>query len=97
MSRGGHLVLVKVVLETIPHSWISLAWVPKSVLETIRKFCYKFNYSRDQKKKGLMIASWKNSIPKAIGGWGLKNPFLFSKALAPKNVWRPIQRTGLWV
>jgi hypothetical protein len=27
-------------------------------------------------------------VPKENGGWGLKNLFLFSKALAAKNVWR---------
>jgi hypothetical protein len=75
-----------------------LAWVPKGVLETIRKLCYKFIWSGDQKKKGLVLASWKKlALPKSIGGWGLKNPFLFSKALATKNVWRLIQGTCLWV
>jgi hypothetical protein len=50
------------------------------------------------KKKGLVLASWKKLVvPKENGGWGLKNPFLFSKALAAKNVWRLIQGKGLWV
>jgi hypothetical protein len=44
-----------------------------------------------------VLISWKNlALPKAFGGWGLKNTFLFSKALAEKNVWRLIQGTGLW-
>jgi hypothetical protein len=97
LSRGGHLVLVKAVFEAIPVYWISLAWVPKGVLETIRKLCYKFIWYGDQKNKGLVLASWKKlALPKAFGGWGLKNPFLFSKALAAKNVWRLIQGTCLW-
>jgi hypothetical protein len=67
-------------------------------LETIRILCYKFIWFRDQKKKGLVLASWKKmALPKANGGWGLKNTFLFSKALAAKNVWRLIQGTCLWV
>jgi len=28
---------------------------------------------------------------------GLKNHFIFSKALAAKNMWRLIQQIGLWV
>jgi len=36
------------------------------------------------------------SQPKALGGWGLKNIFLFSKALAAKVGWRLISTTSLW-
>jgi hypothetical protein len=35
-------------------------------------------------------------IPKALGGWGFKNIFLFSKALAAKSVWRLISTVSLW-
>jgi hypothetical protein len=76
-------------MEEIPVYWISLVWVPKGFLDTINRLCYKFIWSRDEKNKGLVLASWKQSIvPKENGGWGLKNPFFFSKALAAKNVWR---------
>ena len=33
---------------------------------------------------------------KALGGWGLKNIFLFSKALAAKGGWRLINSSSLW-
>ena len=32
-----------------------------------------------------------------MGGWGLKIPVLFAKALAAKNVWNLLHGTGLWV
>jgi hypothetical protein len=39
-------------------------------------------------KKGIVLASWKKLVaPKYKDGWGLKNIFLFSKALVAKNVW----------
>jgi hypothetical protein len=38
----------------------------------------------------------KNCYTKIQGGWGIKNPFLFSKALVAKNVWHLLQGTGLW-
>jgi hypothetical protein len=83
LSRGIKLVLVKVVLEAILVYWISLAWVPKRILEKIRKLCFKFILLVDNKKKGLMLASSKNLVaPKANGEWGLKKLFLFSMALA---------------
>jgi hypothetical protein len=45
----------------------------------------------------MVLSSWKRlAIPKSQGGWGLKNIFMFSKALATKNVWRLVQGFGLW-
>ena len=32
-----------------------------------------------------------------MGGWGLKDPVVFAKALAAKNVWNTIHGSGLWV
>jgi hypothetical protein len=52
----------------------------------------------DNEKRGFSLASWKKlAPPKVNGGWGLKKPFLFSKSLIAKNVWRLIQITSLWV
>jgi hypothetical protein len=98
LSKGGHLVLVKANLEAIPVYWISLALVPKGVLETIRKLCYKFIWFGYQKKKGLLLDSCeKMALPKSFGRWGHENPFFFSKALAAKKLWRLIQERILWV
>jgi hypothetical protein len=49
------------------------------------------------KRKVLCWHPGKNGTPKENGGWGLKILFLFSKALATKNVWRLVQGKGLWV
>jgi hypothetical protein len=55
ISRGGHLVLVKVVLEAIPVFWMSMAWIPKGVLEVIRKLCYRYIWSGDNGKKRVFL------------------------------------------
>jgi hypothetical protein len=34
--------------------------------------------------------------PKIYGGWGIKNPFWFNKALAAKSLWRLAHNTQLW-
>jgi hypothetical protein len=40
---------------------------------------------------------WDNiAFPKSLGGWGFKNIFLFSKALAAKACWRLITDTIPW-
>ena len=31
-----------------------------------------------------------------MGGWGLKNPHCFAKALAAKGIWRLIKGVGIW-
>lgn len=36
------------------------------------------------------------ALPKALSGWGLKNIFHFSKALAAKVGWRLVSTSSLW-
>jgi len=42
LSQAGRLVLVKSVLEATPVFWMSLSWIPKGILENIRKLCFAF-------------------------------------------------------
>jgi len=39
----------------------------------------------------------KLSLPKSLGGCGLKNIHLFTKSLATKNGWNLIENNGLWI
>jgi hypothetical protein len=65
---------------------MSLAWIPKGILEKIKQLCFRFLWSCEAGKKKLVPASWKRlAVPKSLGGWELKNIFLFSKSLAAKN------------
>jgi len=97
LSRAGRLVLVKSVLEAIPVYWMSLSWIPKEILEKTRKICFKFLWSG---KSDFFVHPWvrweRIVVPKALGGWGLKNIFLFSKALAAKCGWRLLKSDSLW-
>jgi len=97
LSRAGRLVLVKSVLEAIPVYWMSLSWIPKGVLSSYRRLCFQFLWSG---KKDAQVTPWVKwetiARPKDRGGWGLKNIFLFSKALAAKVGWRLISTSSLW-
>ena len=42
LSRGGGLVLVKVVLQSIPVYWASIAYIPKGIITKIWKACFTF-------------------------------------------------------
>jgi len=62
-----------------------LAWIPKGLLDKIRRLCFKFLCAGPKGKFVLPWVKWETiAILKALGGWGLKNIFLFSKALATK-------------
>jgi len=83
LSQGGRLVLVKVVLKSILVYWMSLKWIPKGILDKIRQQCFRFIWFGEVRKKKMVLASWKRIVvPKSLGGWGLKNIFLLSKAIA---------------
>lgn len=42
LSRVGRLVIVKVVLEAMPMYWMALTWIPRGILEKIKKICFSF-------------------------------------------------------
>jgi hypothetical protein len=96
LSRAGRLVLVKLVLEAIPVFWMSLSWIPKGTLEAARKLSFRFLWSG---KKDIHVTPWvrwkRIAVPKALGGWGLKNIHVFSKALAAKGGWRLLTTNSL--
>ena len=88
---------MKVVLEAIPVYWMSLSWIPKGILERIRKICFRFLWSGKKEEQTTPWVNWKRiAKPKGLGGWGLKDIFLFSKALAAKGGWRLVKTSSLW-
>jgi hypothetical protein len=97
LSRAGRLVLIKSVLEAIPVYWMSLSWIPKGILEKARKLSFSYLWRGNKDKQVVPWVRWEKIVmPKALGGWGLKNIFLFSKALAAKCSWRLINTQNLW-
>jgi hypothetical protein len=97
LSWAGRVVLEKSVLEAIPVYWMSLAWIPKGILERARRICFKFIWAGSKDSHVVPWVSWEVLVaPKLLGGWGLKNIFLFSKALAAKSNWRLIVMQNLW-
>jgi hypothetical protein len=97
LSKANRLTLTKSVLEVISVYWMSLAWIPKGVLEIIRRTCSRFIWSELGDKFPQPWVKWEHiARPKALGGWGLKKKFLFSKALVTKACCRLISMTILW-
>jgi len=68
------------MLEAVPICWMSLSWIPKDVLENIRKIIFRFLWSGCKEKRGIPLVEWQRLIvPKDMGDWELKNIFRFSK------------------
>jgi hypothetical protein len=97
LSLWGRVTLVKVVLESIDVYWLSLAKIPKSILNTIRIRMFNFLCTGKKIKEGIHLVSWNQlEKPKNMGGWGIKNIYSFGKALAAKSLWRCLMTQGLW-
>ena len=90
--------MIKAVLQSIPVYWASIAYIPKGILTKIRKTCFSFLWTTSKQNEGIPLTKWTNiSLPKEFGGWGIKNPMLFSRALDTKSLWRLVQNTNtLW-
>jgi len=89
--------LIKSVLEAIPVYSMSLAWIPKGILETAQRLCFTYLWRGNREAKVMPWVRWERiTLPKSLGGWGLKNIFYFLKALAGKVTWRLISTTSPW-
>jgi hypothetical protein len=90
-------VLIKAVLESQPVYWMALAHIPITVLNRIRKLVFSFLVVRQQAKKSYHLCNWETlSKPKLYGGWGLRNIFIFYRALATNTLWRVLMKNDIW-
>jgi hypothetical protein len=97
LSLGGRYVLVKAVLESLPVYWLALAHIPLSVLNKIRQLVFSFLWSGNKKSRSYHLCNWETvSKPKLYGGWGLRNIFIFYRALASNTLWRVLTKIGIW-
>jgi hypothetical protein len=85
LSLGGRFILIKAVLESQPVFWMALAAILVSVLNKIRQLIFTFLWAGCCEKKHLHLCRWEDiARPKHLGGWGLRNIFLFNKASGGK-------------
>jgi hypothetical protein len=67
------------------------------VLHRIRKMSITFLWSGNNFKRRYHLCSWKSlARPKHYGGWGLRNIFVFYRALASNTLWRALMKPGIW-
>eukprot|EP00253_Pinus_taeda_P030540 PITA_30540 len=97
LSRAGRVTLIKSVLLAIPVYWATLTWIPKGIMEKIRRPCCRFLWAGSNENSVLPWVAWdKIARPKEWGGWGIKRLPEFSLSLAAKSGWRLISMENLW-
>eukprot|EP00253_Pinus_taeda_P008007 PITA_08007 len=86
LSRAGRMTLIKSVLMAISVYWAALSWIPKGIMEKIRRLCCSFLWAGTNEKSVLPWVAWdKIARPKEWGGWGIKRLPEFSLSLAAKS------------
>jgi len=58
LSRAGRLTLIKSVLLAIPVYWAALTWIPKGIMEKIRRICSKFLWAGAKDSSVLPWVAW---------------------------------------
>jgi hypothetical protein len=73
LSRGGCLVLLKSIVESIPVYWNSIVTIPKGILDKIRRLSFRYLWAGHNSHGGFNLAMLSSIVvPKNLGGWGLK-------------------------
>lgn len=97
LSRASRLILIKTVIEATPVYWMTLAWIPRGVLNRIQSICSRFLWKGQHSGKIFAWVKWDTiAKPKRWGGWGIKRLDLFANALAAKLRWQLLTSDSLW-
>jgi hypothetical protein len=87
LSLGGSFTLLKSVLEIQLVYCMSLATIPFSVLNALRKMMFNFLWRRNNESNQLHLCKWEHiTISNIFGGWGIHNIYDFNKALAANSL-----------
>ncbi|KAJ4763210.1 RNA-directed DNA polymerase (reverse transcriptase)-related family protein [Rhynchospora pubera] len=97
LTRAGRLQLITSVLSAIPVYHMSCFCLPKWVIDRIEALSRKFLWATTA--GGIPLKNWRSiCLPKANGGFGVKDLALQNKALLLKWWWRLYtEKDSLWL
>lgn len=88
--------MVKSVLESILVYWFSLIRIPASIIHGISRRMFQFLWAGSSTRHKFHLTNWESiSVPKKMGGWGLKNLDWFSSAQLKKLMERALWEGSL--
>lgn len=98
LNRAGRVALASSVLTTIPSYYMQISWLPQSVCNQIDKISRDFIWKGSQ-NKGVNLVNWQRvSLPKSLGGLGIRTAREANTSLLGKLVWDVQQdKRKLWV
>ena len=99
LSKAGRLTLVQSVLNAIPIFVMQSALLPVSLCNEIEKICRNFIWHGKDMKPAVHLINWDTmSLPKRLGGLGIRNMRQMNQALLGKLCWRAYKNPqALWV
>lgn len=86
LLRRGRVVLIKLVLGRIMVYWMSIVRILNGILIKITKKRFKFSWIGKRANKGIIVKWCLLALIERMGGWGLKNIYLFIQSLTVKNL-----------
>ena len=93
----GRVTLINSILNSIPIYWFSLGKIPISIINNLEKLIIRFLWSRTGLVDKIHLIKWDMIfIPRAGGGWVIRNPLSSNIALSLKCGWKTINSRGLW-
>ena len=89
--------MIQAVIHNIMVYWSHLYAISKKILQNIRKVFMNFMWNGRKDKGKYHLAKWEQIMkPNNCGGWGLRDLFLFGRALLMKSLWRGLKSNGIW-
>lgn len=86
-SIGGHLTLVQATLEATSVHWMSISIIPKGNINQIKRRCLHYLWIGQKDKMGMTLVRWSRlAQQKSLVGQGLKDLYIFGKALDAKSL-----------
>ena len=98
LSFGGHLVLLKSVLSSLPVYFLSFFKAPAGIISSIESIFKFFFWGGCEDNRKIAWINWESiCTPKEEGGLGVRRVGAFNLSLLGKWCWRMLlEKDGLW-